>query len=383
MKLFFVIDNNQPHASGGGFYALFMFASALAKQGHQVFIYAVHDLGWLNESDNLTLYYRPTINRSNRISRKLDKGLERVCDDYLLPKLITKFQPDWLLGVLKESAIKAVKLAQKHRVCVANFIYECPPWLRELYGEEAYQAGNKGYTKRLWEETKKAYKASDVLFPNSILSQSYNQRWLDGKIVSNPIYPGIDVETMPFEGESEKIDQSSVLFVGRLVEDKNVPFLIKAWKRLPQHITLNIVGTGPLMTALKEQAKELRNIVFHGYVNDQTLWRFFRSTDLLVCPTKFEGFGMPPMQSLYFEKPCLASDLPILQSIYGDYIDYFPLNDEQALIKGVLRLLKDTEYAHKKGREGREFILENFTWDQSAEGIVKALSAFKKSGNTC
>ncbi len=385
MKLFFIVDNNQPHASGGGFYAIFMFAAALARQGHHVFIYAVHDLGWLKGHDieTLNIYYRPTISRSNRFTRKLDKMLESLCDRLILPWLLKKNQSDWVLGVLKESAIKAVALAEQYQLCVANFIYECPPWLRDVYGEAVYQKGNQGYTKWLWDKTQKAYLASDVLFPNSDLSRDYNQRWLNGREIADPVYPGIDIEKMPFKGEINSCSHPSVLFVGRLVEDKNISFLINAWKQIPSNITLNIVGTGPLMNALTKQARGMQNIIFHGYVNDENLWRFFRSTDMLVCPTRFEGFGMPPMQSLYFEKPCLASDLPILRSVYGDYIDYFPLNDEQALIDGVMYLLEHKEYAQKKGQEGRVFVLEHFTWEQSAEKIVNALSAFKLCANKC
>ncbi len=379
MKLFFIVDNNQPHASGGGFYAIFMFASALARQGHQVFIYAVHDFGWVSEDRNLTVYYRPTINRRHRLTCKLDKGLELACDYFLLSRLITKFQPDWLFGVLKESAIKAVKFAQKKQLKVANFIYECPPWLREIYGEEAYQEASKDrYTKRLWQETKEAYQDSTILFPNSKLSQDYNQAWLEGKKVAAPIYPGVDIEKMPFEGEKNQSEHPNVLFVGRLVAEKNVNLLIEAWRKLPSNIVLNIVGTGPLMASLKADATEMKNIVFHGYVKDEDLWTLFRSTDMLVCPTQFEGFGMPPMQALYFEKPCLASDLPIFKSIYGEHLDYFSLNDVGALVEGILRILKDNEYATQKGHAGRAFVLENFTWNQAAIEIVDSLKRFKE-----
>jgi hypothetical protein len=38
MKLFFIVDNNAPHASGGGYYAIFKFAEFLAQRGHSVFM---------------------------------------------------------------------------------------------------------------------------------------------------------------------------------------------------------------------------------------------------------------------------------------------------------------------------------------------------------
>ena len=375
MKLFFIVDNNAPHASGGGYYAIFKFAEFLAQRGHDVSIYAVHDLGWVKNSAHLNVYYRPSIRRDNRFLRKLDKWLEIACDHFLLPRVAKKIQPDWIIGVLKESAIKAVALGDACQRPVANFIYECPPWLREIFGEETYQASNNGFTRELWSQTKEAYLASDILFPNSRLSQQYNQEWLGSNNISVPIYPGIDESQMPFEGPRESDSDRSVLFVGRLAPEKNIHHLIEAWRQLPKDVVLHIAGSGPLLNELQASAADLPNVMIHGYVSDDRLWALFRSVNMLVCPTQFEGFGMPPMQALYFQKPCLVSDLPIFRSIYGDHVDYFPIGNIEALANGVLRILNDSEYAQAQGESGRKFVLKNFTWQIAAKAIEQQLQA--------
>jgi glycosyltransferase involved in cell wall biosynthesis len=382
MKLFFIVDNNAPHASGGGYYAIFKFAEFLARRGNKVFIYAVNDLGWVENTDNLNVYYRPSISRDNRLSRKLDKLLEIACDRFLLPRLATQFAPDWILGVLKESAIKAVQLGRDCQRPVANFIYECPSWLREIYGEDVYQASNNVFTRKLWAQTKEAYLASDVLFPNSVLSQQYNQQWLNSVTVSPPIYPGVDEAQMPFDGPLEPVTGRTVLFVGRLAPEKNIHHLIEAWRQLPADVVLHIAGSGPLLAELQRLAADLPNVILHGYVSDDRLWALFRSANMLVCPTQFEGFGMPPMQALYFQKPCLVSDLPIFRSIYGDHIDYFPIGDIDALAQGIVRILDNADYAQEQGKRGRSFVLDNFTWQVAAESIEKQLQASgKTAGN--
>ena len=375
MKLFFIVDNNAPHASGGGYYAIFKFAEFLAQRGHSVFIYAVHDLGWVKNTDNLKVYYRPSISRDNRLSRKLDKLLEAVCDRFLLPRLAMQLAPNWIFGVLKESAIKAVALGDSCQRPVANFIYECPPWLREIFGEKVYQASNNDFTRELWAQTKEAYLASDLLLPNSELSQQYNQEWLGSNNISAPIYPGIDETQMPFEGPQELGTGRAVLFVGRLAPEKNIHHLIAAWRQLPKDVVLHIAGSGPLLEELQASAADLPNVMIHGYVSDDRLWALFRGANMLVCPTQFEGFGMPPMQALYFEKPCLVSDLPIFRSIYGDHVDYFPIGNIDAIAKGVLRILNDSNYAQAQGESGRKFVLGNFTWKIAAKTIELQLQA--------
>ncbi len=82
---------------------------------------------------------------------------------------------------------------------------------------------------------------------------------------------------------------------------------------------------------------------------------------------------MPPMQALYFSKPCLASDLPILRSIYGDFIDYFPAGDVDSLARKVVEIVGSPDRSRARGAAGRKFVLENFTWESSAKRIEAIL----------
>jgi len=163
MRLLFFIENHEPHESGGGFYAIYKFAEFLAKNGHQILIYSVNDLKWVSESENLKILFRPKLSRKKRVSRKLDKYLENFLDDFLLTPKAKKFKPDWVFGILRESAIKAVKLADRCGAKSANFIYECPPWLKEIYGDEVYERESNAFIKKVWTDTRQAYIASDVL----------------------------------------------------------------------------------------------------------------------------------------------------------------------------------------------------------------------------
>jgi len=378
MKLLFLIENNEPHSTGGGYYAIFKFAEFLAKNGHDVLIYAVYDHQWISEASGLKIVYRPKIRHKNKIYRKLDKLTDYICDIFLLKNLIKKFKPDFLLGVLKEPAIKAVSIGRQLGVPVANFIYECPPWLLEIYGQQIIDQ-QPAYTRRLWEKTRKAYLQSDILFPNSELARSYNKQWLEVDTISEPIFPGIDPLQMPYEPIEKHEAQQSILFVGRLAKEKNVHHLIQAWKQMPADKYLHIAGTGPEMASLQQLAGNLNNVMFHGFVSDDELWNLYRKCDLLVCPSNFEGFGMPPMQALYFGKPCLVSDIPIFHSIYGDYVDYFELGNVSQLVKEILRILGNNEYLKEKGRAGRAYVLDNFTWELSAKKIESILLGFQKT----
>ncbi|MEO7776775.1 MAG: glycosyltransferase family 4 protein [Fibrobacteria bacterium] len=378
LRIFFIVENDQPHESAGGFYALYKFAEFLARRGHVVRIYGVHDRGWVAETGNLSLLFRPSVSRTGRLTRWLDRRLSRLAAQWILPAAIRRFRPDWIAGVLTYSAIKAEAMGRRFDIPVANFIYECPPWMREVLGAERFDAAKDAFSQRLWEDTRRAYLGSQVLFPNSDLSRDYNSRWLEGKAVAEPIHPGVDPSQMPriAAGSLEPLPldpaRKHVLFVGRLAPGKNADALIRSFRKLPPDAQLHLCGTGPDRAALQESAAGA-NVTFHGYVPDEELWSLFRQCDLVVYPSAFEGFGMPPMQALYFGKACLASDLPILRSVYGDLLDYFPPDDEDGLAASMARLLADEAYRGRRGDAGHRYVLDHFTWERAADRIGRVL----------
>lgn len=378
LKLFFIVDNDEPHSGAGGFYAIFKFAEFLAQRGHTIHIASVHDLGWVKPRPNLKLSFRPSLSRKKSLIAKLDRFISMLHNRWWLPFSVKQFQPDWIVGVLTYSAIDAEKIGQKNQIPVANFIYECPPWLQEIWGSKYIIENANPTIIKVWEKTRNAYLGSRVLFPNSGLSRQYNSKWLNGREVAEPIHPGIDPDQMPFMPPANEpiildSQRAHLLFVGRLVENKKVHDLIAAFHRLESNAELHICGTGPELERLKTLAYGSKRIQFHGYVPDTVLWSLFRQCTLLVYPTAFEGFGMPPMQALYFAKPCIASDLDIFRSIFGDHLEYFTIGAIAELTTSIDRLLRDPEYCRVRGEAGRQFILENFTWDIAAQRIEQNL----------
>ncbi len=379
MNLLFVIENLHPHASAGGYYAPFKFAQHLARRGHTVRVYAAQDLGWGESEGSFRVLYRPSLPRGVPIVRRIDRLLAAVGDRLLLEPETRRLRPDWVLGVFRESAIKAADLGRRHGIPVANFVYECPPWIRDVAGEARFRADYAGYHRRLWERTREAYLASAVLFPNSSLCARWMSRWLDGREIAAPIHPGVDETEMgPAAGAGEPEIAPGlprVLHVGRLAPAKNVDRLLRAFLSLDVKAELHIAGTGPEERRLKRLASGRRDVVFHGYVPDRDLWTLYRRSALVVSPSSFEGFGMPPMQALYFRRPCLASDIPIYREVYGETLDYFPPGDEEALRREMRRLLLDPAYRLRRGEAGRAYVLSRFTWAEGARRIEETLAA--------
>lgn len=95
------------------------------------------------------------------------------------------------------------------------------------------------------------------------------------------------------------------LFVGRLVEVKNLKLLIRVFNGLPQ-FTLSIIGFGEQENELKAMAKE--NVKFLGAVDNKCLPDIYQSHDVFILPSKSEPWGLVVEEALNNGIPVLVSD---------------------------------------------------------------------------
>jgi glycosyltransferase involved in cell wall biosynthesis len=148
---------------------------------------------------------------------------------------------------------------------------------------------------------------------------------------------------------SEKKD--CILFIGNIKKHKGLSCLLEAFflargKGLPH--TLIIVGNkdnfrsadtelaGALDSALK------RGIAFTGQISDEQLKTLLCQAALLVQPSLYEGFGLPPLEAMTCGTQALISDIPVFKEIYGGFpVTFFNAGDSEDLSRKLLELLRD------------------------------------------
>ena len=114
------------------------------------------------------------------------------------------------------------------------------------------------------------------------------------------------------------------------------------------HLYQHLKGGGEEKQKLVRLANQAKvNCEFKGNVNDQEKWIEIKKSMFMVFPTSFEGFGMPPMEALYCEIPCICTDIPILKEVYQDKIEYFKENNVNDLCKKIEFLIKNKKYREK------------------------------------
>jgi glycosyltransferase involved in cell wall biosynthesis len=174
-----------------------------------------------------------------------------------------------------------------------------------------------------------------------------------------------------------------ILFCGRLVERKGVPYLIRAaallCPELPIHV--NIVGTGPELMALRRLTEELgivEHVTFHGFVSAERLEEMYRTCDVFVLPAIIdskgdtEGLGVVIIDALSHRKPVVASGVGgITDLIIDDRTGLaVPPGDERALAAALRRILTDRELADRLAAAGYDHVRRNYSWQAITDRLL-------------
>lgn len=149
----------------------------------------------------------------------------------------------------------------------------------------------------------------------------------DFGIPANICQPGAKlplVNTNPTKKKS--ID---IISIGRLEPLKGFADLITA---AHQSRSVTIIGEGSLKDSLRKLAKETGvDLILLKGINDREKFRLLGKANLFVCPSYYEGFGLPVLEALLTGLPVIARRLPIYTLLYGGHVQFFDTNQELTL----------------------------------------------------
>jgi glycosyltransferase involved in cell wall biosynthesis len=164
-----------------------------------------------------------------------------------------------------------------------------------------------------------------------------------------------------------------ILTVGRMVERKGVRYLIEAMQHLPQ-ARLEVVGGGPLLPELKEQAKDLgvaARVHFAGKVSEAELIEHYRRAAVYVQPGIMDSrgdtemLGVVLLEAMHYGVPVVGSDLGgITDIIINEKTGLLvPQKDTLALARAIERILEDEKLRQRLVEGADEHLKTNFSWD--------------------
>ena len=96
----------------------------------------------------------------------------------------------------------------------------------------------------------------------------------------------------------------------------------------------------------------------------------YRSAEVLVCPSRFEGFGLTPMEGVACGVPTVASDIPPHREFLGTAVHFFTLDDEESLVAAVTAARSGSLPRHAGD------VLAGVTIDAAAERFASGLAPY-------
>ena len=170
-----------------------------------------------------------------------------------------------------------------------------------------------------------------------------------------------------------------VLFVGRLVPQKGVEYLIMAAPKIVERhpdARIVIVGDGwskDYLLSLAASTGCQHKITFLGFISDQDLIEIMLSSDVLVVPSIYEPFGIVALEGMAAGIPIVASNTgglaEIIEHDRTGFLAYKENSDSIAW--GVNRILSDPGYASWLVQNAKRKIREVYSWDAVARRTIE------------
>ncbi len=204
------------------------------------------------------------------------------------------------------------------------------------------------------------------------------------------VYPGLDPVFRRTPGPEEMelalraycLKRPYLAYIGNLHPRKNLATLVEAFvllRRRGFEHRLAVIGGGGLGRLNNAEYRKLmrrvtdlgmeEEIVFTGYVPDERLKSLLVQADLLVFPSIYEGFGLPPLEAMACGIPVVTSNRASLPEVVGDaaLLVEDPL-DPVEIADRVEAVLRDPSLRARLVERGRERA-NLFTWEEAARKV--------------
>lgn len=174
-------------------------------------------------------------------------------------------------------------------------------------------------------------------------------------------------------------DKILCFFIGRHVPYKGLKYLIEASKYLDDRFQFVIAGAGPLTEELKEQATGDSKIEFVGRISNSEWRAYLKACDIFCFPsiTRNEAFGLALAEAMYYEKPAVTFTIKgsgvNVVSINGETGIECPNGDAKAYAEALKKLADNKELREEYGRNAKQRVEENFTFDIFQKNISDLL----------
>lgn len=363
LTILIAADTYPPHVNGAAQFG-YRLAKGMTARGHNVHVLACRpDTGksYTEFRDEATVHRL----RSHGV---FTHEYFRICFPWEIKKeislLFDKVQPDvvhiqshYMIGehVLYEAVKRGIRIVATNHFMPENLnpFLPFPQWFKDIVGRIS------------WKDMGKVMGQADVVTtPTPLAAKAMHQHAFLRKVL--PLSNGIDssaYELQPGEVIEPHVNPT-VLFVGRLAEEKHINVLIDAVAKTPRELNVNleIVGGGEVRPALEAQVAKLGlgdRVRFLGLASDEDLREAYIKADIFCMPGTAELQSLVTLEAMSASTPVLLANAMALPHLVRDgengYL--FTPNDSNELAARITQLVElPKDELEAMGKLSREMV---------------------------
>lgn len=177
---------------------------------------------------------------------------------------------------------------------------------------------------------------------------------------------------------TEKFDikkDTYILYLGRIVPEKGITYLINAFTQIDTDKKLVIAGgasdTDEFYNELKALAKNDKRIIFTGFVQGQILQELYSNAYVYVLPSDLEGMPLSLLEAMSYQNCVLASDIAEISEVVEDKAILFEKGNVEQLKEKLTFLLSNEAEVKKFKEASADFICSKYNWDEVVDATLK------------
>jgi len=187
---------------------------------------------------------------------------------------------------------------------------------------------------------------------------------------------------LPEPKKAKNIAEPIILCLGRVVHEKGMQYLLKAFSELKRKSHLVIIGDGPMLDEIRRLAQSLdisQKVTFTGWLRHHDLDDFYRKASVVVVPSVWsEPFGIVGIEAMAYRKPVVAFDEGGISDWLVDGRTGFLTapRDWRKMADNIRFLIDDPALAENFGAAGRKIVERKFLADSHIDNLTHL---FKKT----
>lgn len=168
-----------------------------------------------------------------------------------------------------------------------------------------------------------------------------------------------------------------ILFLGRIVPEKGVHYLLEAFRNIQTDKKLVVAGfsgqTDTYFDEIRAMMKDDDRVIYAGFVQGEMLQELYSNCLLYVLPSDVEGMAISLLEAMSFGCNCLVSDIRENTEVIGNYAYTFRTGNINDLQYQLEKILTSQERINTSERHDaiKTYIGQKFTWDQAVNDTLK------------